>query len=241
MNILRLFGVGGNTRVTLPGAKKSDRGREVDLSSIGAFHFQCPLCGAKLTEMPLSRLAEQTRNRNHQELEMLVLRVYAAVRTVAQGSSRWLTKKFQKEADAFFRIAFSDGNSELPTVADIHTVVNAKAMVLNQDCPWCRERKGPRVRDDHFTNWGEACKVQTANLCFETSLLLLTVAKDPPRWAGPDMVSYFQEIGNSLYRTACATGMMICPLCARPTNYMAGATDNKGTNGMCRWCMDRRG
>jgi hypothetical protein len=147
-------------------------------------------------------------------------------------------RSFRESADGLIRTIF-DGRRESafePTAYLSRT--GPSELRCSTTCPICLQGPGPRKADNYFTTWDEACKVQTSNLYFETSLILRGLLQDSSDWLSQDLSGYFTEIQAALHRTGASTGLPACPGCGRFTTALFGATKENPERGRCRWGVD---
>lgn len=215
--------------------------RTDDIANRTIFHFNCPLCGGTPAER---RLEDFLTNLNRGELERLdrfLALIFTAIHQISHGESRWLRNGFQQCADVLLDLIRNGGEESLFPAA-IHAAGYGSSLDCLIACPLCLE--GPGIRKDtrggFFVRWNEACKVQTANLCFEAALILSGLQGMDQPAQSPAGIN-LEQVRAELLRTAAATGLPCCPRCGRPTSCLYGPEKPYLLKGRCRWCLDSSG
>ena len=108
-------------------------------------------------------------------------------------------------------------------------------------CPMCFTPAGPRLRDEYLHPWPTACRVQTGNLLYETSLILWTITASMPAWATAATLRTLDMIRTALRAVATAMRLPECPQCGRWTTSVFGDPYGPKELQCCRWCLDAAG
>ena len=116
-----------------------------------------------------------------------------------------------------------------------------KTMFMHAECPICEKPSGLRRKDNHFTVWSEACRVQSSNLFYEVGVVVMGLSAMKPTWLEADLRGFCDTIRSKTFRAGEAIGMMSCPQCGRFTSCLYGGTKSDPVKGMCRWCSDTSG
>jgi hypothetical protein len=204
------------------------------------FHFCCPLCGAQPGSQSLRIYLEGWANSKHDRLRNLFANFGGALQQVCNGQSRWKTRKFVKvAAQVLSEVAclpeFLRADPEF-TLA----LTEDQSLVFSRHCPVCRSGAGFRTLGKYFTIWSEACRVQTANLLYETGLVLWGSVRGLPSWASGDVLSAVNMLRQKIVRSYRDMGAMECQQCGRPVTCLFGGTKNE-KDGFCRHCADMGG
>jgi len=157
---------------------------------------------------------------------------------VTTGQSGWLTKKFGRSVERVQR-----GLNELPLDPPLLPASSLKTdfqgLRFDTMCPVCSTYPGPRPRGNYFTDWRHACKVQTANLLYETGLIICGGLLGLPQWAGGTFLQQLNVVRGEIRRAGKDMSFLECPQCGRLTSCLYGA--NAKVSGFCRWCLDMGG
>lgn len=209
-----------------------------DIAGRTIFHFNCPLCGGTPAERRLEHYLTDWDCGEAGRLDRFLVLIFTAIRQVRDGPSKWHGRYFQQTADGLLEL-IRNGREEAQFPAAIHAEGHSSLLDCLITCPLCMEGSGLRkdTGGGHFVRWNEACRVQTANLCFEAALVVsgLLLSDRPARSSeGVDL----ERIPAELLRTAEATGLMCCPQCGRFTSCLYGPEKPYELKGRCRWCLD---
>jgi len=211
---------------------------ELDLSKTTIFLFRCPICGSEPGEQRLTEFLSKWDRTDPRRLMLLLGLLYAATWEIRFGESRWLTKKFQSQADNLIRTIFNNKKEAAsPPIAFISRI-DTEQLQCSVSCPVCQCNSGSRKADNYFTTWNMACRVQTSNLYFETGLIIQGLLATPAKWLSEDMFDYFTKIQTASTSAAKSTGLPSCQRCGRPTTALFGATKEHPELGRCRWCLN---
>lgn len=208
----------------------------LNISKIVLFHFRCPLCGNELPEKTLIEFVNNWETNDLHRLQSMISQIYVATWEIRSGTSRWLTKKFQKSADQLIQLIFDGDKTIAPSTFLIK--VSSEKLYNHTVCPVCRSGPGPRKADTYFTTWNDACRVQTANLYYESAGILTGLLNKHANAFSNDLMKYFQGIIIGILKTGSSVGLPSCPSCGRFTSALFGATKENPEVGRCRWCLD---
>ena len=141
---------------------------------IYVFHFRYPVCGTPPERGLLREYLREWSATPPVRLYSLLCAFSGALTEVAGGQSRWLSKKFGNAAERV-QPALKELPFDPPLRPEVSLRADPSALRFESRCPVCRTYPGPRTRGNNFTDWPHACKVQTANLLYETGLILWAV------------------------------------------------------------------
>ncbi len=231
-----------NAPVILP-EKPKPRSVEsrIDLDRGTMFHFRCPVCGSEPGEKPLVEYLVDWHGADGNRLQRLLSHLAGATWELRFGNSHWLTKKFQTHADELIRNVSDNKKENAFAPSPFILSVDAKTMTMQTECPVCVTAPGKRAKDNYFTVWSEACKVQSSNLYYEVGLILFGVVTARPSWMSDDLRDYCEMMKSQTFRTGESVGLPSCPQCGRFTTAILGGTRTDPEKGMCRWCLDASG
>ncbi len=212
-----------------------------DMTNRTIFHFNCPLCGNSPEEQRMEEFLAAWDCHDPERLQSLMTYVFTAIRQVRHGQSKWLTKNFQRSADVLLE-RIRNGREEALFPAAIHADGYVSRLTCLIACPLCQHGPGisSHTGGGYFVRWNEACKVQTANLCFEAAVVVSGLRLKGQPAQTPDGID-LEGLRADLLRTAEATGLMRCPRCGRFTSCLYGPEKPYLLKGRCRWCLDAGG
>jgi len=104
------------------------------------------------------------------------------------------------------------------------------------DCVVCGLSLATRGPQRYFTDWDNACGVQTANLLYEMGLILWAIVREIPSWCDANTVRNLDRLRRALRTASIAMMIQECPICHRPTTHLYGSPPR-----FCRWCLDMSG
>jgi len=198
------------------------------------FQFLCPLCGAKPGPRPLRPYLTKWASASVGRVMTLNDGLAQALRCYGSEQPRWTTKKFLKAVTeipaATERVQLSLGRLSGGSTSTA-TVASGTGQ-----CPVCELPSGPREPDRYFTDWRQACRVQTGNLLYEVGLILWSIVREVPTWCDAQSLADLDTLRRTLSRATKAMHGLECPICRRPTTHLYG-TENR----FCRWCLDMSG
>jgi len=209
-----------------------------ELFQIYMFHFRCPVCGATPKRALLRDYLREWSAAPPYRLYSLLCTFSGALAEVASGQSRWLTKKFSKAAERV-QSAINELPFDPPLRPESSLKADPQALRFDSMCPVCSTYPGPRTRGNYFTDWPHACKVQMANLIYETGLILWAVLLGLPGWAGGAFLQQLNAVRGEMRRAGKDMSFLECPQCGRLTSCLYGS--NAKVSGFCRWCLDMSG
>ena len=202
------------------------------------FHFRCPICGATPERVLLRDYLKDWSASSPERLHSLLCAFSGALAEVATGQSRWLTKKFSKATQRVQR-ALTEVPFDPPLRPDSSLRADPPGLRFESMCPACRTCPGPRTSGNYFTDWPHACKVQTANLIYETGLIIWGILLGLPQWAGGSFLQQLNAARGQMRRAGKDMSFLECPRCGRLTSCLYGS--NAKVSGFCRWCLDMGG
>ena len=212
----------------------------VHLEKVTMFHFRCPTCGATPKEVRMEDYMAGWRDAGILRLDRLFAFLLATTQEL-KGSRANSTKRFHDAADDLIAL-LSERLKDKPLVQTPLLVAAApKTMFMQAECPVCEKPSGLRRKDNYFTVWSEACRVQSSNLFYEVGVVVMALSAMKPAWLEADLRGFCDTIGSKTFRTGEAIGMMSCPQCGRFTSSLYGGTKADPEKGMCRWCSDASG
>lgn len=198
------------------------------------FWFNCAFCGAHPPAVPLSTFLERWRCCPESDFDALLAAHQQVLATVADGHSRWLTKKFKSAAER--TLAWHEESIQADRA---NSSVDEKLVPVVR-CPVCLTEAGERPPDRYFTAWDNACKVQTANFLYEAGIIIFALVQQLPKWASPEGLGRIGDLLLLNQRTLASIGLMECPFCGRHTSCLYG-DGTAGNPHRCRWCVDACG
>jgi len=212
----------------------------VRFEKVTMFHFRCPTCGATPKEVQMQDYLAGWRDAEIARLDRLFA-VLLATTQEPKGSRANSTKRFHTAADDLVT-TLSDWLKEKPLVQSPFLMAAApNTMVVQTECPTCQKPSGLRRKDNYFTVWSEACRVQSSNLFYEMGVILLGLCAMKPVWLEDDVRGSCDTVRSKTFRAGEAVGLMSCPQCGRFTSCLYGGTRSDPEKGMCRWCSDASG
>jgi hypothetical protein len=149
---------------------------------------------------------------------------------------RWVTKKARRALDKTLVHL-----TRLTTPGPSHLTQRDGRLFFSTTCPMCYTGAGPRTPDNYITTWTDACRVQTGNLLYETSLILWSVTASVPLWADATTLHGLDDLRESLRDAAGAMRLPECPQCGRWTTCLFGNPYGPHEAQFCRWCLDAGG
>jgi hypothetical protein len=200
------------------------------------FHFRCATCGAAPGETPLRTYLEGWRTAAPIQVQAIAATIGGALQEVGSAKTPWITKKFRRAADdAIGVLAAVAGSVPL----DAHLTAAGRRLRFDITCPMCWLPAGERRRDNYFTTWDDACKVQTGNLLYESALVFWAVLTALPPWANAIALRQLDALRMRLHEAGRAmSNFLECPQCGRFTSSLYGSDV---ATGFCRWCLDAGG
>ncbi len=213
----------------------------IDVDRVTMFHFRCPVCGCEPGEKPLIECLVGWHKAEPKRLQRLLIHLVVATWEIRSGNSRWLTKKFETQADELIRNVSDNKKENAFAPSPFLFFIDEKTMTMQTQCPVCDTPSGKRTKDNYFTVWAEACKVQSSNLYYEVGLILFGIVSAKPAWMSDDLRDYCVMIKAQTFRTGESIGLPSCPQCGRFTSTIYGGTRTDSEKGMCRWCLDASG
>ena len=212
----------------------------VQLEKLTMFHFRCPICGGTPKEIAMQDYLAGWRGSEIFRLERLFA-ILSAITQELKGSRANSTKRFHVAADSLLTTLSERLKDKPPVQSPFLMAAAPKTLVVQTECPICQKPSGLRRKDNYFTVWSEACRVQSSNLFFETGVILLGLNSIKPAWLENEMSQFCETIRSQVFQAGEALGMMSCPQCGRFTSCLYGGTRSDPEKGMCRWCMDSSG
>jgi hypothetical protein len=201
------------------------------------FHFRCPLCGAEPDAVPLREYLSEWAKSPSSRLRHLLELFSCSLSATMSGNSRWIDRRFGNSwTSVFLSLHVISQYFPLNKVQGVEDIDYLSFSFL-QDCPVCGTSAGIRGKGPYFTLWGDACKVQTANLLYETNLILWAILRRLPDWASGRFLGDLNLFRKRLLATCEATGLLECPQCGRFTTTLYGP-GAPASDRYCRWCAD---
>ena len=221
-----------------PRAKPTEE--RIRLDKLTMFHFRCPVCGSTPREIRMRDYLASWCDSTTERLDRLfaVLLVITRELKTSRANS---TKKVCSAADELIALLGQRVDGRLPTPSPVLTAVAPKTMVVQIGCPICEKPAGLRRKDNYFTVWSEACRVQSSNLLYEIGAVLLGLCSTEIPWLDDRTREFCGAVRSRAFRTDEAIGLMPCPQCGRFTSCLYGGTRSDPEKGMCRWCLDTTG
>ncbi len=221
-------------------AKPKPTEERVNLEKVTMFHFRCPTCGATPKEVRMEDYLAGWRDAGLARLDRLLAFLLATAQEL-KGSRANSTKRFHAAADDLIALLSERLKDKPPPQTPLLVAAAPKTMFLHAECPICEKPSGLRRKDNYFTIWSEACRVQSSNLFYEAGVILMGLSAIKPAWLEADALSFCETIRSKTFRAGEAIGMMSCPQCGRFTSCLYGGTKSDPEKGMCRWCSDTSG
>jgi tetratricopeptide (TPR) repeat protein len=212
----------------------------VNLEKVTMFHFRCPACGATPKEMRMNDYLAEWRNAEIGRLDGIYAFLWAITEEL-KGSKANCTKRFQAAASDLTTFLSDRLKSESLVQRPLLLAAAPKTMFIQTECPICQKPPGLRRKDNYFTVWSEACRVQSSNLFYELGAILTGLLAMRPFWLENESRDFCEAAKSKIFRTGEAIGLMSCPQCGRFTSCLYGGTKADPEKGMCRWCLDTSG
>jgi tetratricopeptide (TPR) repeat protein len=212
----------------------------VCLNKLTMFHFRCPVCGGTPKEISMQEYLAGWNGTEIGRIEQL-FSVLLVTTQELKGSRANSTKRFQAAADDLVTTLSERLKDKTPVQSPFLIAAAPKTLVVQTECPVCQKPTGLRRKDNYFTIWSEACRVQSSNLFFEIGAILLGLNSINPAWLGDEVRQFCEKIMSQAFRAGEALGLMPCPQCGRFTSCLYGGTRSDPEKGMCRWCLDSSG
>jgi tetratricopeptide (TPR) repeat protein len=212
----------------------------VRLDKLTMFHFRCPVCGGTPKEIKMQDYLAEWNESEIGRLEQLFAVLLATTQEL-KGSKANSAQRFQAAADDLVMTLSERLKDKPPVQSPVLMAAAPKTLVVHIECPLCQKPSGLRRKDNYFTVWSEACRVQSSNLFFETGVILLGLNSLNLAWVSDEMRQFCGKFKSQVFRAGEALGMMPCPQCGRFTSCLYGATRSDPEKGMCRWCLDSSG
>lgn len=212
----------------------------ISLDELTMFHFRCPACGATPKEV---RMLEYLAKWNHADvgrLERLLFVLSEATKELKVSKAN-STKRFLAAAEDLLAVLPEKTKSSPPGQPALLILAAEKTMVIQMECPVCERPAGLRRKDNYFSVWSEACRVQSSNLFLELGAILMGISRTPPAWLGPEMNHLCTAISAKTFEAGQAIGLPSCPRCGRFTSCIYGGSRSNPEKGTCRWCLDTSG
>ncbi|HYM59675.1 MAG TPA: hypothetical protein VEZ11_02150 [Thermoanaerobaculia bacterium] len=201
--------------------------------SLTIFHFRCNLCGAKPQPVDLRDYLNAWVRAPREHVDALLQTVAGAL---TELTSRWVTKKARRALDETLACL-----TTLTIPGPAHLSELDGRLFFSVTCPVCYTDAGPRTPDKYIATWSNACRVQTGNLLYETSLILWSVTASVPLWADATTLHELEDLRESLRNIAGAMRLSECPQCGRWTTCLFGDPHGPHEAQFCRWCLDAGG
>jgi len=195
------------------------------------FRFLCPLCGANPGPRLLRDYLQEWANAPVERVNALVGGLDSALRHYAPGRPCWTTMKFLKSVTGI--LESTEQVQRLLERLATHLTSASSASCCTDLCAVCEMPSGVRGTDRYFTDWEQACRVQTGNLLYEIEVILWRIVREVPGWCGAHQLSSLDRLRKALHVSSRAIGGLTCPVCRRPTTHLYGTTRR-----FCRWCLD---
>jgi hypothetical protein len=158
-----------------------------------------------------------------------------------RNSRLYSHKSFQAAADELVQALSSCLHNYALSPAPFLTARDAKHLVMQTQCPVCQMAAGTRKKDNYFTLWPEACRVQSSNLFYEIGLILFGFHSVSLAWLPAGLRQSCDTIRPLIFRLGETVGLSSCPQCGRFTSCLYGGSRSDPEKGMCRWCLDTTG
>lgn len=230
-----------NAPVVLPEKpKQKPIEARISLDELTMFHFRCPICGATPKEVRMLEYLAEWSHADAGRLERLLFVLSEATKEL-KASSANSTKRFLAAAENLLAVLSEKTKSPPPGQPALLISAAEKTMVIQMECPVCEKPAGLRRKDNYFSVWSEACRVQSSNLFFELGAILMGICRTPPAWLKPEMNELCAAVRAKAFEAGDAIGLPSCPRCGRFTSCIYGGSRSDPEKGMCRWCMDASG
>jgi tetratricopeptide (TPR) repeat protein len=227
--------------VVLAGKPKPKPTEErVHLEKVTMFHFRCPICGATPKEVKMEDYLATWLAAEISRLDRVFAFLLAATQELKRSSAN-STKHFHAAADDLVALLSERLKDKQLVQTPLRVAAAPKTMFMQAECPICEKSSGLRRKDNYFTVWSEACRVQSSNLFYEVGVILLGLSAMNPAWLEADLRGFCDTVRSKTFRAGEAIGMMSCPQCGRFTSCLYGGTKSDLEKGMCRWCLDTSG
>jgi tetratricopeptide (TPR) repeat protein len=204
------------------------------------FHFRCPVCGGPPKEVPLLEYLAGWQDSDPSRLESVFAHLLASTQEM-RNSRLYSHKSFQAAADELVQVLSSCLHNYALSPAPFLTARDAKHLVMQTQCPVCQMPAGTRKKDNYFTLWPEACRVQSSNLFYEIGLILFGFHSVSLAWLPDGLRQSCDTIRPLIFRLGETVGLPSCPQCGRFTSCLYGGSRSDPEKGMCRWCLDASG
>ena len=204
------------------------------------FHFRCPVCGGTPKEVPLLEYLAGWQDSDPSRLESVFAHLLASTQEM-RNSRLYSHKSFQAAADELVQALSSCLHNYALSPAPFLTARDAKHLVMQTQCPVCQMAAGTRRKDNYFTLWPEACRVQSSNLFYEIGLILFGFHSLSLAWLPAGLRQSCETIRPLIFRFGETVGLSSCPQCGRFTSCLYGGSRSDPEKGMCRWCLDTTG
>lgn len=204
------------------------------------FHFSCAFCGAKPGETPLATYLATWSGRDEAAVAEVLDWILAATHACRHGSASWTSPPFLRAVDGISTAMARYGSVFLPDSLLDWQENSRSYLNCIRDCPVCQVEAGQRDRGSYFTIWPDADKVQMANLCHDSGLILDHLLSSELAWLGPSLRVQCKDVRQCLVAVAAALDLMTCAECGRQTSCLYGATSETPHHGLCRCCVDRQ-
>lgn len=208
---------------------------------IHVFHFRCPYCGAAPEPIGLRDYLNDWAASPSTRVRKLLCCLDGALNEHVNAPKSYSTKKFRLACEKISsRISVLHGFEPLVPFSLIHAATEADRIEATASCPFCYSAAGLRPKDNYFTTWDRACRVQMGNLLYETGLVLWGLLAHLPNWAAGQTLKELNELRLTLRRAGKQGSFLECPQCGRLGNHLYGGLEAE-TTGFCRWCLDMGG
>lgn len=195
------------------------------------FRFLCPLCGAKPEPCPLRKYLHEWAGASIARVQGLVSGLESALRHYGPGQPRWVALPFARSVEKAIESAV-----QTRRVLGALPVESPPEATSDTGCAVCGLTSCRREPDRYFTDWAKACRVQTANLLYETGLILWAIVREIPIWCDAEVLASLDRLRRALRSASKGMAVLECPICHRPTTHLY-STDRR----FCRWCLDMSG
>ncbi len=195
------------------------------------FRFLCPLCGAKPSPIPLREYLQGWASASVERVNRLARRLESILRRFGPSEPRWVTQRFARSVQEAIGAA-----THVRRLLDSASQAYVGGCTAETGCVVCGTPWGEREPDRYFTEWEQACRVQTANLLYETGLILWAIVREVPRWCDAAVLAELDSLRPALRSASKAMNILECPICHRPTTHLYGTY-----RPFCRWCLDMSG
>jgi hypothetical protein len=204
------------------------------------FHFRCALCGASPERVLLRDYLKGWNTSSSTRLYHLLCSFGGAMKEIRDRDTRRNSKKFLNALDQLHQSILQLPFDRPLESRSLLRLINSRALFFERECPMCKTAAGERKVDNYFSDWTHACGVQTANLLYETGLILWAVLVSLPVWANGVFLQKLNKLRDQIRSTGKAMSLLECPQCGRLTTCLYGYPEPE-RNGFCRWCLDMGG